>query len=106
MNKILVIDDDEALRRTLEAALHHFGYEVVVASHGEEGILLAQEYMPDVILCDINMPGMDGRAVLKTMRGDPKLANRQIVLMTGNQTQNTLREGMPICSGAPCPTSS
>lgn len=94
MSKILVIDDDESLGSTFKAALGHFGYEVTVAENGEEGIRLAREWLPDVILCDVNMPGMDGKAVLQAMRADPHLANRQIVLMTGDQIQNSLREGM------------
>lgn len=94
MPKILVIDDDAALRRTLEIALQVLGYDVVVASGGQQGIRLAQESLPDLILCDVNMPGMDGRAVLKAMRNDPALGNRQIVLMTGNQADNPQREGM------------
>lgn len=94
MPKILVIDDDPSLRRTLEVALRVFGYETVLAADGPQGIQAAQENLPDVILCDVNMPGMDGRAVLQAMRNDPALSNRQIVLMTGNQMQNPQREGM------------
>ncbi|MGH7995715.1 MAG: response regulator, partial [Opitutaceae bacterium] len=93
-SKILVIDDDLALRRTLEIALQTFGYEAILAADGRQGIALARETQPDLILCDVNMPGMDGRAVLQAMRNDPALANRQVVLMTGNQTQNPQREGM------------
>ena len=94
MSKILVIDDDESLRRTIEAALKHFGYEVSVADNGEDGVRRAREWMPDLILCDVNMPGMDGKAVLQVLRGDLQLANRQVILMTGNQAQNLVREGM------------
>ncbi len=94
MRKILVIDDDEGLRRTLDAALRHFGYGVRVATTGDEGVPLAREWKPDLVLCDVNMPGMDGRAVLQVLRNDPQLANCQVILMTGNQDAHPLREGM------------
>lgn len=94
MAKILVIDDDDALRRALTVALQVFGYQAEVAVNGAEGIKKAREWLPDLILCDVNMPGMDGRAVLQALRNDPTLGNRQIVLMTGNQEENTPREGM------------
>jgi len=94
MSKILVIDDDEGLRLTLETAMQYFGYEVATVENGPAGIRHAREWLPDVIFCDVNMPDMDGRAVLQAMRADPVLANRQIVLMTGNQEQNPQREGM------------
>ena len=94
MNKILVIDDNEALRRTLEVALGDFGYETASAPDGETGVQKAREWLPDLILCDVNMPGISGREVLQILRTDPILGNRQVVLMTGNQAQNPLREGM------------
>ena len=94
MRKILVLDDDEGLRKTLDVALKYFGYEVKVASTGDESIPLAREWKPDLVLCDVNMPGMDGRAVLQVLRNDPQLANCQIVLMTGNQDAHPQREGM------------
>jgi signal transduction histidine kinase len=94
MRKILVIDDDAGLRKTLETALKHFGYEVSVAATGDEGVPRAREWKPDLVLCDVNMPGMDGRVVLQVLRNDPHLANCQIVLMTGNQDAHPLREGM------------
>jgi DNA-binding response OmpR family regulator len=94
MRKILVIDDDEGLRKTLDVALKYFGYEVKVASTGDVGVPLAREWKPDLVLCDVNMPGTDGRAVLQILRNDPQLANCQIVLMTGNQDAHPQREGM------------
>lgn len=94
MSKILVIDDDFGLRRTLETALKLFGYEVSVVETGKDGIDRVREWRPDLVLCDVNMPGMDGREVLKILRNDPNLTNLQIVLMTGDQLANPQREGM------------
>jgi len=94
MPKVLVIDDDDALRLALTTALAVFGYEVAAVNEGAKGIAKAREWIPDLILCDVNMPGMDGREVLQVLRSDPAIGTRQIVLMTGNTEQNPQREGM------------
>jgi len=96
MKKILVIDDDDQVRLVIDVALRRNGYDVIATPDGEEGIRRAREWLPDVILCDINMPIIDGRAVLKAMRNDPALANRQFVLMTGDQKRDKQREGMDL----------
>jgi two-component system, sensor histidine kinase and response regulator len=96
MKKILVIEDDDQVRLVLEVALKRSGYDIAVTVNGEEGIQRAREWLPDLVLCDINMPVMDGRAVLKAMRNDPALANRQFVLMTGDQKRDRQREGMDL----------
>ena len=83
----------KGLRKTLDVALKYFGYEVNAASTGDEGIALAREWKPDLVLCDVNMPGLDGRAVLQVLRNDPQLANCQIVLMTGNQDAHPAEGG-------------
>jgi len=96
MKKILVIEDDDQVRLVIEVALKRNGYDIVATPDGEEGIRRAREWLPDLVLCDINMPIMDGRAVLKAMRNDPALANRQFVLMTGDQKRDKQREGMDL----------
>jgi signal transduction histidine kinase len=94
MPKVLVIDDDDALRQALTTALTVFGYETAAATNGADGVAQARAWLPDLILCDVNMPGLDGRAVLQMLRADPTIGTRQIVLMTGNQEHTPLREGM------------
>jgi len=94
MKKILVIEDDPQIRLVLEVALSRNGYEIVTAENGEVGLRRARECLPDLILSDINMPKMDGRDVLHAVRADPILANRQFVLMTGDQKGGKQREGM------------
>lgn len=83
MKTILVIDDEAPMLVTLSAILRSGGYEVATASSGEAGLRLAYERLPDLILCDINMPDLDGTTVLQALREDPATADRQIVLMTG-----------------------
>ena len=66
--KILVIDDEKAIRRFLDASLSAKGYDVAAARTGAEGIKAAAERHPDVILLDLNLPDMEGSGVLKAIR--------------------------------------
>jgi len=94
MKTVLLIDDDEDVLATLSFALTHHGQRVLTAGTGDEGIALARQHLPDLIISDINMPGTDGRSVLQTLRADPQLGTKQIVLMTGNTSAITPRSGM------------
>jgi two-component system sensor histidine kinase/response regulator len=96
MKTLLVIDDDEAILGSYGLALEHAGYRVLTASNGTQGIELARRHLPDLILCDINMPGMDGRNVLRTLRDDTAAGATQIVLMTGNTQALNTREAMAL----------
>ena len=93
---ILVIDDDKEVLTTCAFALRHEGYRVLEASSGEEGLEVARQERPALILSDINMPGLDGRGVLRRMRESGDLADCQIVLMTGNGSHVTPRLGMEL----------
>jgi signal transduction histidine kinase/CheY-like chemotaxis protein len=79
---VLVIDDDDSAREILARGLAKEGFRVLRASSGEEGLKVAREERPDVITLDILMPGMDGWAVLKTLKSDPKVAEIPVVLIT------------------------
>lgn len=94
MKTILLIDDDEAIRTVLGRTLQHYGYRVILAASGKEGLEVARQQLPDLILTDFNMPEMDGQAVLNQIRQDPALSNRQVVLMTGDPKAITPRKGM------------
>jgi CheY-like chemotaxis protein len=79
---ILVIDDDpdacELLRRTLEAD----GYAVATAGSGEEGLALARRLRPSLITLDVMMPGLDGWAVLRTLKADPDLKHIPVIMVS------------------------
>jgi CheY-like chemotaxis protein len=68
MGKVLTIEDDVLLRETLTEILEVYGHTVVQAEDGEEGIRMFSESSPDLVLCDINMPKMDGFEVLKKLK--------------------------------------
>src|SRR4029434_2799910 len=66
--RILVIDDEVAIRDSLKITLEYEGYEFVGAATGQEGLALAEREAPDLVLLDVKMPGMDGIEVLERLR--------------------------------------
>jgi DNA-binding response OmpR family regulator len=68
-NKILVIDDEAHIRRVLEIKLKKQGYQVMMAKNGEEGFEIIQKQKPDIVISDINMPLMDGKALCEKTNG-------------------------------------
>ena len=81
---VLIIDDDAALAETVEAILQPAGYVTTVASNGFQGLKMAREVKPAVIVCDMKMPHMAGADVLRELASDPATAQIPRVLMTGN----------------------
>jgi signal transduction histidine kinase len=81
--RILVVEDNrdaaESLRMLLELARH----QVVVAHTGPSGLEAARQFRPDVVLCDLGLPGMDGLAVARALRADPATAGARLVALTG-----------------------
>jgi two-component system nitrogen regulation response regulator NtrX len=88
MNKtILIVDDEESICQTLGGILTDEGYEVVVAGSGEEALRILEEELPQLVLLDIWLPGMDGIETLKAIKGaHPQL---QVVMMSGHGTIET-----------------
>ena len=93
---ILLIDDDDTILEIYGIVLQDAGYRVITAQRGEEGLEKAHQYLPDVILCDVNMPDSDGRTLLQELRNDRDLANCQFVFMTGNPLTTSARKGMEL----------
>jgi two-component system NtrC family response regulator len=78
--KILVIDDDESLRRVLEFTLQEEGYEVFTAASGEEGLILFEEHQPALVVTDMKMPGINGFQVLKDVK--ERSAEALVIIVT------------------------
>ena len=93
-SKILVIDDEADFRQIIIRFLSKQGFAVVAAPDGAAGVGLAAETLPDLIVCDLNMPGMDGYAVLAALRRDPKLADIPLIFLTGQSQPSQVRQGM------------
>jgi len=82
--RILVIDDEPQIRRVMRMTLTGAGYEVDDAKTGEEGLSKLREFRPDLVLLDINMPGMGGLSACRSIRADPNVA---IIMLTVRNTE-------------------
>jgi len=82
LHRILIVEDNVNNRSLLRDILTFHGHEVSVASNGQEGIALARELMPDLILMDIQMPGLDGMTAGRILKGDPVTSGLKIIALT------------------------
>jgi two-component system sensor histidine kinase/response regulator len=96
LKTVLVIDDDPRLRPVLVEGLEAYGYRTLQAPNTKIGADLARTHLPDVIVCDVDMPGQDGKSFLKELRLDPELSDRQFVLMTGDAANANTRTAMEL----------
>jgi len=94
MKTILLVDDDEQLRKVFALALRLKGYRVLEACSGASGLAMARQHLPDLILSDVHMPGGDGQTLLHQIRHDPELRSKQVVLITGRPDLVPPRKGM------------
>jgi len=94
MKKILVIEDEPEMRRNIAALLRFKEYEPVVAENGRVGVELARREPPDLILCDVMMPEMDGYDVLRALQADTRLALIPFIFLTAKGEKEDLRSGM------------
>ncbi len=90
MPRILVIDDQNVPRIAVTSMLEDAGHEVAAAENGEEGLRLAAELMPDVIVLDVYMPGMDGFAVVERLKSDPRTEPTPVIFLTAEPPTDDL----------------
>ena len=93
MTKVLVIEDDEVLRESILDILKTRNFDVIGAEDGLRGLQLAQEFVPDLILCDVRMPKLNGYEVLQAIRQDPKTAAIPLIFLTAETIQNVVGKG-------------
>lgn len=96
MNKILVIEDWADARTFFVECLKAEDHYAIGAENGLVGVQMAQEHLPDLILCDIMMPQLDGYGVLTTLRQDPVTAIIPFIFLTAKVTKANLRKGMEL----------
>jgi two-component system, sensor histidine kinase and response regulator len=94
VNRILVIDDDAAIQSLTAKALQARGFQALTAGDGREGLEIARKYLPDLIICDIQMPELDGYETLAALQRDPLTATIPFVFLTGLSDQTHVRFGM------------
>ncbi|MCA9935586.1 MAG: response regulator [Ardenticatenaceae bacterium] len=98
--KILVIEDNEQNLYLTRFILEANGYEVVAARDGRTGVDMAAQERPDLILLDIQLPGMDGYTVAKSLRGNPDLDDTPIVAVTSYAMVGDRERGLEAgCTG-------
>jgi DNA-binding NarL/FixJ family response regulator len=94
MRKILVIEDEADTRRNLVLLLEMEGFRVRSAPDGRRGVQLAREELPDLILCDVSMPELDGHGVLRALRDEPATVSIPFIFLTARGDKQDLRAGM------------
>src|SRR5207244_238916 len=95
---VLVVDDDPDVARFVEVNLRSAGYDVTVASNGEEGLEKAVELRPDLVLLDVMMPKLDGFEVAQRLRRDPRTSSSSIIMLTAKALSSDKVLGL--CAGA------
>jgi len=94
MSRILIVEDDPDFRALLETMLRLEGHEVHLAANGETGLTQAHNRRPEIILSDVDMPGLSGTQLTQKVRSDPATAHAYIILITGRGEQETKLDGL------------
>jgi len=92
--KVLIIEDNDDIRENVMEILQLAGYEAIEAPNGKTGVELAQGQSPDIILCDIMMPELDGYGVLYMLNKNPEMAAIPFIFLTAKAERLDLRKGM------------
>jgi CheY-like chemotaxis protein len=92
MPRILIIDDEELVRRSLAMILRTQGWATELAEGGSDGLAKARQHPPDLILCDVTMPFMNGMVTLAEIRRDPLLRCIPVLMVTGRMGDETERQ--------------
>ncbi|MCE9624612.1 MAG: response regulator [Deltaproteobacteria bacterium] len=96
MKKILLIEDDKMVRENTAEILELARYSVTTAENGKRGILLLKEFVPDLIICDIMMPELDGYGVLHILSRDPDTVGIPFIFLTARAEKSEIRKGMEL----------
>ncbi len=92
--KILVIEDDNSVRENIDVLLAEEGYKVFSAGNGKDGLKIARQELPHLIICDIMMQGIDGYQVLKELSTDAETRTIPFIFLTAKVEKNDIRKGM------------
>lgn len=95
---ILSVEDTAGIRRLIRMTLEYMGFHVLEAADGAEGLAMARQHRPDLVLMDVRMPGVNGINACDTMRADPMLRGIPVVMLSSADLQPDIDAGM--ASGA------
>jgi len=96
MAKILIIDDDLQVGRVVGEFLRRHGHEIATATNGRQGLTAAAAGRPDLILCDLDMPGLNGQEVVSALRQDERLGETPIIFLSGCTERGQVRRSMNV----------
>ncbi|MBT3628411.1 MAG: response regulator [Rhodospirillaceae bacterium] len=96
MTKILVIEDEAPIRDKIVTVLEYEKYDVIDAPNGRDGVVSAQKYHPDLIICDVLMPDMNGYGALAALRDDPDTSDIPVIFLTAAASRADMRKGMEL----------
>jgi DNA-binding NarL/FixJ family response regulator len=96
MKKILIIEDEPEMRRNIMVLLRYHDYQPIEAENGRVGLALAQREKPDLVLCDVMMPELDGHGVLQALQQNAELATIPFIFLTAKGEKDDLRSGMDL----------
>jgi CheY-like chemotaxis protein len=91
---VLIVEDNTDAADILKTLLEHHGYRVSVAYSGPAGVSTAKSERPDVVLCDIGLPGMDGYAVADALRQSPETVTARLIAVTGYGRESDKRRAL------------
>lgn len=94
MENILVIEDEKDIRENIIQLLQLNNYQTIFADNGETGLILTLENLPDLIICDVMMPQINGYEFLTYLRSNEKIFNIPCILVTAMEAKNDIRKGM------------
>jgi len=92
--RILVVDDEPSVADLIEAVLVGEGYTVAIARDGAQGLMLARDWNPDLILMDIMLPAVDGSTAIRRLKGDAETSGIPIVAMSAGRTIRSQSEAL------------
>jgi DNA-binding response OmpR family regulator/CRP-like cAMP-binding protein len=94
MRSLLIIDDNDEIRENIAEILTLAGYRVITAENGKRGVEIAIKVKPDLVICDIMMPELDGYGVLHLLKKNPETENIPLIFLTAKTERADLRKGM------------
>jgi CheY-like chemotaxis protein len=100
VSRILIVDDEPGVADLIDTVLREEGYTVAIARDGIEGLQLARGWEPDLILMDVMVPGLDGGAAIRRLKGDPATEAIPIIAISAASNIRRLREDLKLADAA------